>query len=249
MQTNKIILGDCLEELKKIDSDSIDVVITSPPYNKNSADRKCSPTDTWNKANIDYEVFKDGIPETEYQENQKNILRELVRIIKPTGSIFYNHKYRIVNHKVISPEEWLSEFIIRQVIIWDRGSSCQLEPIRFLPTIEQIYWITKNRETPYFNQSALLFKDIWRINAETNNDHPAPFPKELPRKCIIACCPENGIVLDPYSGSGTTLIVAKELRRNYLGIELNKKYIDMAEKRLKATTISMFQVGGLDKVA
>jgi modification methylase len=230
---NKIIQGDALTELKKLPENSIDCVITSPPYNKNSASRVCGKSDSWTKANIDYGDFKDNLPEKEYQEQQKQVLRELVRIIKPTGSIFYNHKYRIVNHRVISPEEWLNEFIIRQVIIWDRGSSCVLEPIRFMPTIEQIYWITKNQTTPYFTSQGFQFKDVWRISPETGNDHPAPFPLEIPERCIVSACPENGVVLDPYCGSGTTLLAAKKLHRNFIGIENNPTYIKIANERLR----------------
>ena len=232
IEVNKIICGDALLELKKFPDECIDCVITSPPYNKASANRKCSKTDSWNRANIDYGDYKDNLPEEEYQKWQRDILQELVRVIKPSGSIFYNHKYRIVNHKVISPEEWLRDFIIRQVIIWNRGSSPVLEPIRFMPTIEQIYWITKERKTPYFTKDGFQMKDVWRINPETNNDHPAPFPEKLVSNCIRAACPEKGLVLDCFMGSGTTAIVARSLGRNYIGIELSEEYIAIANKRL-----------------
>lgn len=68
---NNIICGDALTELKKLPPESIDCVITSPPYNKGSANRKCGKTDSWIKANIDYGEFKDDLPEKEYQEQQK----------------------------------------------------------------------------------------------------------------------------------------------------------------------------------
>ena len=234
---NKIICGDCIKELRKIPSESIDVVVTSPPYNKHSANRKCGKTDSWRKANIDYEDFKDDLPEEEYQKQQKAVITELVRIIKSTGSIFYNHKYRIVNHRVISPEEWLKDFIIRQVIIWNRGSSCVLEPIRFMPTIEQIYWITKKQKTPYFTREGFQFKDVWRINPDNNNEHPASFPVEIPSRCIIATCPQNGIVLDPYCGSGSSLVAAKQLKRNFIGIEISEAYCKIANQRLAQKTL------------
>ena len=110
MELNKIYQGDCLELLKQVESESVDCIVTSPPYNKHSAKRKCGKTDSWQKANIDYGNFKDDLPEQEYQEQQKQLLRECVRVIKPNGSIFYNHKARIKNHKAILPTEWLGEF-------------------------------------------------------------------------------------------------------------------------------------------
>jgi modification methylase len=236
----KLILGDALEKLKELPDESIDCCITSPPYNKGSAKRNRHKTDSWRRANIDYGLFKDDLPEEKYQDQQKEIIRELVRIIKPSGSIFYNHKYRIVNHKVISPEEWLGEFIIRQIIIWDRKSSCVLAPIRFMPTTEQIYWITKRRATPYFTNQGFQFKDVWRISPESGNEHPAPFPEDIPERCIIAACPEKGIVLDPFMGSGTTGIVCKRLNRNFIGIEISPKYFEIAKTRIEKQTPPLF---------
>ena len=230
---NKVIQGDCLDIMKDIPDNSVDLVITSPPYNKNSANRKCSKTDSWSKANIDYGSYKDNLPEKKYQEWQKKIIKECVRIIKPTGSIFYNHKYRIVGHKIISPEEWLNEFIIRQVIIWDRKSSCVLEPIRFMPTIEQIYWITKERKTPYFTKQGFQYKDVWRISPEKGNEHPAPFPLQIAERCVLSACPENGIILDPFLGSGTTAVAAQALGRRFIGIEISEKYCEIARPRLR----------------
>lgn len=229
-KVNQIICGDCLEVLKTFPDNSVDLVVTSPPYNKASAKRKCSKTDSWTKANIDYDLFSDDLPEAEYQAQQRELIEELKRVIKPSGSIFYNHKNRIVNHISVSPERWVGDF--RQLIIWDRGSSCVLEPIRFMPTIEQIYWITKENKTPYFTKEGFQFKDVWRI-PPAQNPHPAPFPEQLVKRCIISACPENGIVLDPYIGSGTTAKVAKEMGRQYIGIELNPKFIEMAEQKLR----------------
>ena len=237
MKTNIILQGDALTNLKEIPEESIDCIITSPPYNKNSANRKCSKTDSWTKANIDYGDFKDNLPEEEYQEQQKGILRECIRVLKKDGSIFYNHKPRIINHKIIFPNEWLNEFIIRQMIIWNRKSGPSLEPIRFMPCVEYIYWITKEQKTPKFNSKAFKFKEVWDISPKQEPNHPAPFPKELVRRCIFATTNENDVILDPYAGSGTTLIVAKEMKRRYLGIELNKKYIDIINKRLAQNTL------------
>ena len=136
MELNQIYNLDCLEGMKKMDSESVDCIITSPPYNKNSAGRKVSKSDSWSKAGISYGDFKDDMPENEYQEWQKNVLRECLRVLKKDGSIFYNHKPRIVNHRIIFPHEWLGEFIVRQMIIWNRKNSPVLEPIRFMPIVE-----------------------------------------------------------------------------------------------------------------
>lgn len=229
---DKVICGDCLKILPLIPDNSVDLIVTSPPYNLHNCNRKINKNYSWKNANIDYGVFKDDMPENEYQEWQKKILKECIRVLKEDGSIFYNHKPRINNHRIIFPHEWLSEFIIRQMIIWDRGNSPIIEPIRFLPTVEYVFWITKKQKTPKINSKYLSFKEVWRINPAKNNPHPAPFPEELVSRCINATTTKDDIVLDPFLGSGTTAVACKKLQRHFIGIEINPEYCKMAEERL-----------------
>jgi len=230
---NKVIQGDCLEVMKDIPDNSVDCIITSPPYNKHSANRKCGKTDSWQKANIDYGDFKDDLPEEEYQEQQKQLIREMVRVIKPKGSIFYNHKPRVKNHKCILPSEWLKEFNIRQLLIWDRTNCMQLAPIRWFPTTEHIYWITKTNIQPKFYKRSKHQLEVIRIPPKPMKNHPAPFPEELVETLMLNTTDENDIILDPYMGSGTTALVAKKNNRNYIGIEISPEYIDIINKRLE----------------
>jgi len=231
---NKVVCGDCLKVMKDIPDKSINLVITSPPYNKHSANKKHDPKDAWVKSAISYGEFKDDLPEKDYQKNQKEVLEECLRVLKDDGSIFYNHKPRLVNHKAIFPHEWLLSFNIRQMIIWDRGNSPVLDPIRFMPIVEYIFWITKGRFSPKFNPEAFHYKEIWRINPEKNNPHPAPFPSEIPKRCIVACSQENDLILDPFLGSGTTAVACKELGRRFIGIEISEEYCKIAEHRLSS---------------
>jgi len=76
-------------------------------------------------------------------------------------------------------------------------------------------------------------RSVWTVNTKPYTEaHFATFPEDLIVDCIKAGCPENGIVLDPFMGAGTTAVVAKKLNRNYIGFEINSKYIDIANKRL-----------------
>jgi len=226
--------------MKDIPDGSIDLIVTSPPYNKHSANRKCRENDTWRKANIDYGKFKDDLPEKEYQEQQKNVLREMVRIIKPNGSIFYNHKARIKNHRAILPTEWLGEFNIRQVLIWDRTNCMQLSPIRWFPTTEYIYWITKTNIQPKFYKRSSHQLEIIKIPPKPTKSHPAPFPVELAEALILNTTDEHDVVLDPYSGSGTTGVACINLNRNYILIEQEEKYCKIAEERIKNIPVKLF---------
>jgi DNA modification methylase len=86
-----------------------------------------------------------------------------------------------------------------------------------------------------FNQRNM--RDVWSILPDNskNKIHYATFPEELARRCLIAGCPENGTVLDPFCGSGTTLVVAKKLGMKGIGIEINEKYAEHAKRRIKNT--------------
>lgn len=231
---NRVIQGDSLEELKKLPSDSVHCVITSPPYNKGTwRQRKMgNKGDSWNKAGIDYTGFDDALPQEEYEKQQRAVLTELVRIIKPEGSIFYNHKPLIYKHRLIYPT-WVFDFNLRQQIIWDRGSTPSIDPIRFYPTTESLFWITKGPVQPKFKMPALFQSEVWRIHPKPMKEHPAPFPESLVENCILATTDVGDVVLDPYLGSGTVAVVAKRLRREYMGIELQEEYIKLTQARLE----------------
>lgn len=226
----KLIQGDCLTELKKIDSNIVDLVCTSPPYNKNYWLRNRNQK---GKRIITYDTFSDTLEPEEYVRTQKEILNELVRIIKPTGSIFYNHIDILHKHNTIHPS-YVYEYNVKQVIVWDRGNTPKLDKSYFLPTTEWIFWIKKDWDSvPYFNKSlATHKKNIWRINKEKNNPHPAPFPEELVDNIVKSCCPENGLILDCYNGSGTTAVVAQKNNMEYIGIEISEQYIEMTKDRI-----------------
>jgi modification methylase len=230
---NKILLGDCYTELKKIEDNYFDLIITSPPYNKNYWVRNKSRKG--GKRTINYEGFNDNIKPEDYIIQQKEILTELVRVLKPNGSIFYNHIDIFYKHNTIHPH-YVYNFPLKQIIIWDRANTPKLDKSYFLPTTEYIFWIKKSfDDKPYFNKSlAFHKKNIWRINIEKNKiGHPAQFPKELVNNIILSCSKENDKVLDCYMGSGTTALCCKENNRLYLGIEQSQLYIDIANDRLK----------------
>jgi len=226
----QIIQGDSLEELKKIERNSVDLVVTSPPYNKNYWLRNRNQK---GKRIITYDTFSDTLEPQEYIRTQKEILDELVRVIKPTGSIFYNHIDILHKHNTIHPS-YVYDYNVKQVIVWDRGNTPKLDKSYFLPTTEWLFWIKKDWDSiPYFNKSlASHKKSIWRINKEKNNPHPAPFPEELVDNIVKSSCPEGGLILDCYNGSGTTAVVAQKNNMDYIGIDISEQYIQMTIDRL-----------------
>jgi modification methylase len=232
---NKIIKGDTLDVLKKIKSNSVDVGITSPPYNKQENKKG------WLVKNVKYDKASDKHNEADYQENQIAVLNELFRITKPGGSFFYNHKTRWERGEMMHPIEWLkkTDWVIRQEIIWDRTIAANIRGWRFWQVDERIYWLYKpindNKIGTELMSKHALITSIWRFPPERNNPHPAPFPLMLPIRCIYSILDnkKDCVVIDPYVGSGTTLVAAKLLGHNYIGIDISEQYINMAKKRIE----------------
>lgn len=231
---NKIIQGDSLTILKTLPDEIVDVGITSPPYNKGENKKG------WLVKNVKYAGVTDKLPEDEYQRNQTIVLDELFRITKPGGSFFYNHKIRWEKGEMFHPMEWLrkTKWLVRQEIIWDRMIAANIRGWRFWQVEERIYWLYKPKGKNLIGEELkskhALLTSIWRFPPERKNSHPAPFPLALPVRAIYSVMDEKrGIIIDPYCGSGTTLVAAKILGHNFIGIEVSEEYIKSAEKRIQ----------------
>jgi modification methylase len=220
--------------MKQMPDQSVDLVVTSPPYNlKNSTGNgmKDGRGGKWSKAALmnGYEEHNDNMPHDEYVAWQKECLREMLRVTKDSGAIFYNHKWRVQGGLLQDRHDIVDEFPVRQIIIWKRAGGFNFNPGYFVPTYEVIYMIAK----PKFRlaKGANSFGDIWEFTQEMKNTHPAPFPVKLIERIISST--EAQLVLDPFMGSGTTAIAALNLGRNYIGIDLSKKYCDSADERIR----------------
>lgn len=240
LETNKIYCCDVLDGLKQLDDESVDLIITSPPYNKAGFNGKNKRTKhcIWNKT-IDYSgnVDVDCMDEEEYEAWQVAILNECFRVLKQDGSMFYNHKVRVKKNQMSFPLEWISEskFNCRQMIVWDRTASPNPDPCRYVPTTELIFWLCKSSKNPKFKRQrdAVFQTEVWRFPADKNTEHPAPFPMVLPDNIIPSVAQgEKIVVLDPFMGSGTVAISAKKNGCDYIGFEIDEEYIEMANKRI-----------------
>lgn len=230
---NRIICGDAITEMQKMPDGSVDLIVTSPPYNlKNSTgngmkDGRCGK---WANAALvhGYATYDDNLPYDQYIEWQRNCLSEMMRLIPEHGAIFYNHKWRVQGGLIQDRHEIIEGFPVRQIIIWKRKGGINFNPGYFLPTYEVIYLIAK----PKFRlvPKANAVGDVWEFTQELKNIHPAPFPTALIERIISST--NAKIILDPFSGSGTTVVVAKRLNRNFVRIEISKEYCEFAEKRI-----------------
>lgn len=232
-QFGGIIQGDCLDVMRQLSDNSIDLIVTSPPYNlKNSTGNgmKDGRGGKWKNAELvhGYSHHDDCMPHEEYAQWQRNCLTEMLRIIPDNGAIFYNHKWRVQDGLLQDRQDIVGDFPVRQIIIWRRKGGINFNPGYFLPTYEVIYLIAK----PHFKlvPKTNAYGDVWEFKQEMNNPHPAPFPVALIDRIISSTYAAT--VLDPFMGSGTTAIAAMMNKVDYLGIEISPEYIAMAEKRI-----------------
>jgi len=233
---NKFVCGDSLQVMKQIPDESIELIVTSPPYNiRNTTSGGTSSIGTkhskWSVAALGdgYDDYDDNLPHDEYVEWQRECLKEMFRIIPENGAIFYNHKWRVQNGLLQDRNDIVDGFPVRQIIVWKRAGGINFNQGYFLPTFEVVYLICKPdfKLAPRGNRHG----DVWEITQESSSEHPAPFPIEIPARIIASTTATT--VLDPFMGSGTTALAAKKLHRDFVGIELSPKYITMAKERIK----------------
>jgi len=253
--TVEILHGDCIEKMSHFLSDSVDVVVTSPPYN----------------IGIDYASYEDNLGDGDYHTWLRSVFIEIHRLLKPEGSFF-------LNVGSTSKNPWLSYdvaqtcrdfFVLQNRIVWAKSISIgeathgHFKPVnskRFLNnTYEELYHFTKTGHVelqrkaigvPYMDKANIgrfsqqgdvhCRGNIWHIPYKTvtskseKSNHPAIFPNELVTACLKLVDAGPGThVLDPFAGTGTTLIAAKDLGCDATGIELDGGYVKVIKERVK----------------
>jgi site-specific DNA-methyltransferase (adenine-specific) len=236
--TVTILQGDCLATLKTLDAGSADVGVTSPPYNLGGDFHSSSVNDGKRRSFGGYEDFDDNLPEPEYQAQQIEVLNELHRVIKPSGWLFYVHKNRIKNGRIISPLEWLlkTNWIVYQDVVVNMTSTANVDKRRFFPVHEFVFVLSASDGAILDNSNCLT--SVWKFPQVNRKDtgHPAAFHPGLPRICLEASAKDGDVVIDPYMGSGTTGKVAQSLGMSFVGIERNSKYFAIARDAIENRT-------------
>jgi SAM-dependent methyltransferase len=169
------------------------------------------------------------------------VLKEIHRVLKPTGQFFLNLKSSTLNKQLITTHriEFLPEFqkfMMKSYIIWKYSGSFDSTKSRFHLDYEIIYHLSKtdNIEINYEKDEHDPLTSVWMIpHFIKNRLHPVQMPEALAEKIIKRGSKKGEIVLDPFAGSGTSLVVAKKLKRKYIGFELNPKYYEIIKERLK----------------
>ena len=248
---NKIINGDSLKELKKIPSETFDLIFADPPYNLQLRNQLIRPdrskvdavNDKWDQ----FESFK------AYDDFTIKWLQECKRILKKNGSMWVIGSYHNI-FRVGTKIQDLGFWILNDVV-WNKNNPMpNFRGTRFTNAHETLIWASKDKNSRYtFNYQSLKclnddlqMRSTWNLPICNGNErlkdngkkvHSTQKPESLLHRIILASTNRNDLVLDPFLGSGTTAVVAKKLGRDFCGIEKEKKYFDAANKRLNNTKI------------
>ena len=250
-----ILQGDCLDRLAEVEDGSVDVIVTSPPYNIGLA----------------YRSYRDNLPRQEYLDWLRRVGLELHRVLGEAGSLFLNLAGTCADPWIAMDvaNVFRKIFVLQNNIAWVKSLAVREDSIghfrpvssrRFLNhTHESLFHFTKTGSievdrlaigVPFKDKSNIArfghprdrrcAGNVWFIPYETVTaragkfDHPAGFPLELPLRCIRLCGPDARVVLDPFLGAGTTLVAAQSLGLRGIGIEMDAGYVETAFSRLSA---------------
>lgn len=243
---NQIICSDALTALRTMEDNSVDLVLTSPPYN----------------FDMNYDEHNDKSESSDYLSTLIKIFNECIRVLKSGGRLIINiqpnYKEYYPTHHAITSAMIDSGLIWRGEILWLKNNLKKLTawgswkspscpylsyPFEFIevfsketlkhPGDKENIDITKEEFIEYVNGH-------WSIAPETRMkkfDHPAMFPEELVKRCIKLFSYKNDLVLDPFNGAGTTTFVANLLERRYIGIDISETYCEVARERISSTNL------------
>jgi len=240
-----IIINDDFLSTDLIKENSVDLIVTSPPYN----------------VDIHYNSYKDNIPYEKYLEFTELWLSKALKLVKPDGRMCLN----IPLDKSKGREEAGFQSVYADIvtiakkvgwkyfstIIWNEGNISKktawgswlsakapyvIAPVETIVIFYKKRWSKINEGISDISAEEFVewTKGVWNFPGESRRrvNHPAPFPLELPKRCIKLFSYVGDVVLDPFLGSGTTLVACALLKRKGIGVEIDKKYCEIAKKRI-----------------
>jgi site-specific DNA-methyltransferase (adenine-specific)/modification methylase len=233
-----LMQGDCLERMKEIPDGSVDLVLTSPPYNMNLRIRngKYCSRQIVKELSTKYANFADNMPMDDYFEFNRLVLSECLRV---SDLVFYNVQFLTGNKPALFKLIGHYADKIKEFIVWDKlnsqpaiGGGVMNSRFEVLLVLQNSAPESRKFQSAQFERGTL--ENIWQIKRgkKIHKDHGATFPIELAEKVIRNFSCEGRTVLDPFLGTGTTGVAAKNLGRKFIGIELDPDYFRIAQERI-----------------
>lgn len=242
IELNKIYNESCLDTLRRMKDNSVDLVVTSPPYNMNLRIRngKYCSRQIVEEFSTKYTGFSDNTPIDEFYEFHLSVLKELLRT---SSIIFYNIQVvtgsKRAFFKIIGE---LNEYL-KDIIVWDKGVSQPAMAGGVLNRQSELILVFEkdnaiSRQFKKCNFARGTLNDVWMIKRGAKDKklkgHSAVFPEELVERILLNFTDEGDIVYDPFMGTGTTGLVCKKLNRSFIGSELVSDYVDLANERIQS---------------
>lgn len=250
MSDFNIYREDCLQTMARLPDNSVNHCVTSPPYNFNLRIHNGKYTKRSVNEKTKYDGnFEDAMPMQEYFEWQKRVISEMLRV--SSGLIFYN--IQMVTGNKVAVMKLLGHFAeqVKEVIVWDKinsepamGERVLNSEFEFIIIFDKSNAISRQFCSANFDRGTL--SNIFRIKKNGENDaheiHKAAFPRSLPYLLIKHFTCEGETIYDPFMGTGTTGLVCIELKRGFVGSEINQRYFDLSKKRFnyKACSPELF---------
>jgi len=239
METIDHIFCKSSEDMTELPDSSVHLAVTSPPYNVGKE-------------------YDEDLSLSEYRDFLRKVFTEVYRVLVPGGRLCVNvanlgRSPYIPLHVYIAEDLIGCQFLMRGEIIWDKGGSASRStawgswrsPTN--PTLrdtheyilvfsKQVYYRPLQERKPTITRDQFLefTKSVWHFPAESAKKvgHPAPFPIELPHRCVQMYTAQDEVILDPFMGAGATAVAARKARRKFVGYEIEQKYCDIANSRL-----------------
>ena len=236
-----LLHGDCLETLERLEPESIDLVFADPPYFLSNGGTTCK---SGRRASVDKGKWDRSLGIEENHAFNRAWLSACRRVLKPNGTIWVSGTSHVIYSVGFAMQQ--IGFKLLNEIVWEKPNpppnlSCRY----FTHSTETVLWAARDRKSKHhFDYPAMReqnggkqMKSVWRMTAPSKSEkqhgkHPTQKPLALLERIVAASCPPDGVVLDPFNGSGTTGLAAVRSGHAYIGIDRDPSYLELTKRRL-----------------
>ena len=237
MSIVKLYNSDCLTAMKTLNSNSINLILTDPPYNLGLFMKKRDTNLQKMRNNFFGSAEWDNLEFFEWIDSMNNFFKEASRVIQKGGSLIVFMSIIKVETIIKIAEQY--GFYYKTTGIWHKTNPMPRNMnLHFVNSTEAWIYFTFKTKTGTFNNNGILYHDfietpVAPLSERIFGKHPTQKPEKLMLYFINLLSNEGDFILDPFMGAGTTGVVAKKLNRNFIGIELNAEYFNIAKNRIE----------------